>query len=132
MFNLIVKYRPWADGRGTIPRSRTFEYTESNLVNRFDVQGQLNFDSLTKFPTLFVQETTGAGDQVARVGTIIRARLGGNDIALEYVYDLGMPSIPNHVLQTFAAELDVDVFEFSRTHWAVKNADLFRTLWRLS
>jgi hypothetical protein len=79
-----------------------------------------------------VQETSGAGDQVARVGTITRARLSGGNIALEYGHELGIPSIPNHVLQGFAAELGIADFEFGRTHWAVKDTDLFRTLLRIT
>jgi len=132
LFNLLVSYRPWADGRDIIPRARAFEYTEEYLVRRFEVDGQLDFNSLVTFPTLFVQETTGAGDQIARIGTITRARVNGTDIALEYAFDLGIPSVPNHVLRTFSAELGIADFEFSRTHWAVKDTDLFRSLLRLS
>jgi hypothetical protein len=33
-------------------------------------------------------------------------------------------------LQVFAGDLGIDDFEFSRTHWAVKDADLYRALLR--
>jgi hypothetical protein len=133
MFNLLVKYSPWADGRDTIPRARAFEYTEKYLMERFEPGGQqLDFTSLMTFPTLFMQETTGAADQVARVGTITRARINGQNITLDYAFDLGVPSLPNHILRGFASDLDIEDFEFSRTHWAVKDADLFRSLLRIS
>lgn len=125
-----MKYSSWADGRDTIPSARTFEYTEQSLVDRFKPEGQLDLVALTALPTLFVQETSGQGNQVARVGTITRARINGHNIALEYTYDLAVPAIPNQILQGFAADLDIEDFQFSRTHWSVKDVDLFRALLR--
>lgn len=130
MFNLIVKGSGWAEGRDTISGSRTFEYTEQHLIERFKPGGQLDFVTLATLPTLFVEETYGRGDQTARVGAITRARVSGRDIVLEFAYDPGVPAITNAVLQGFAAELDIEDFEFSRTHWAVKDVDLFRVLLR--
>jgi hypothetical protein len=100
------------------------------LVERFKPGGQLDFVALMALPTLFVQETSGQGDQVARAGTITRARINGRNIALEYAYDLSIPAIPNKALQGFAADLDIEDFQFSRTHWSVQNADLYRALLR--
>jgi len=130
VFNLIVKGSGWAEGRDTISGGRTFEYTEQHLIERFKPGGHLDLVSLATLPTLFVEETYGRGDQSARVGTITRARVSGRDIALEFAYDLGVSAITNVVLQGFAAELDIEDFEFSRTHWAVKDVDLFRVLLR--
>lgn len=130
MFNMIVKYNVWADGRDTISASRVFEHTDDHLVARFKPNGQLDFASLIEPPTLFVQESSGQGNEVARVGTITRARLSGSNVTLDYAYDLGAPGIPNRVLQGLAADLDIDDFQFSRTHWSVKDTDLFRVLIR--
>lgn len=132
MFNMIVKYSAWADGRDSIPSSRTFEYTDDDLVARFKPGGQLDFPALLELPTLFVQEISGQENQVARVGTITRARLSGSNVALDYAYDLAVSAIPNRVLQGFAPDLAAEDFEFSRTHWSVKNADLFRVLVRIA
>ena len=107
MFNLLVKYEPWGDGRDTIPYGRALQYTEEPLVDRFSPGGQLDLDALVALPTLFVQEIVGQADQIARVGTIIRARISGRDILLDYSYDLGIPAIPNKTLQGFAAELHI-------------------------
>jgi hypothetical protein len=132
LFNLLVKFSAWGEGQDSISYGRLFEYTEKYLQNRFEVDGQIDFNSLVTFPTLFMQETSGAGDQVARVGTITRAKLSGGNIVLEYAYDLGVPSIPNAVLRTFATKLGIADVEFGRTHWAVKDTDLFRTLLRVT
>lgn len=130
MFNLVVKWNPWAEGRDSIPRSRAFEYTEQQLVDRFEPQSQLDLAALSRLPTLFVEETQGRGDEVARVGTITRATIHGRDILLEYVYDPLVPPLTNNLLKNFAPELGIQEFEFTRTHWAVKDADLFRVLLR--
>ena len=127
-----MKYSPWADGRDTMPIGRVFEYTDDVLVERFKPGGNPDLAALTAFPTLFVEETSGTPDQVARVGTITRARITGPNIALEYAYDLGTSSLPNKRLREFAADLGIEDFEFYRTHWSVKDEDLFRVLLRNS
>src|SRR5271166_1423021 len=132
MFNLIVKAQSWGDGRDTMLASRAFEHTEQSLIDSFKTAGQLDFAALAALPTLFVQETSHNENRVARAGTITRARMNGRDIVLEYAYDLGIPAVPNTTLQRFAADLEIDEFEFVRTHWAVKGADLYRALLRNS
>ena len=130
MFNLIVKYSPWADGQDTVGAGRTFEYTTLDLETRFKPGGRVGLTALAELPTLFVAETLGKVDPVAHVGTITRARLVGQDIVLNYSYDPAIPGIPNSVLQSVAPDLGIEEFEFSRTHWSVKDADLYRALLR--
>jgi len=130
LFNLLVKSSPWGEGRDTLGITRIFEYTEQDLIDRFMPGGKLDLPALAGLPTLFVQETWGAGDQVARVGIITQARSSGREVALEYVYDAAIPGIPNRVLQGFSSELGVNDAQFSRTHWSIKESDLFRSLLR--
>jgi hypothetical protein len=131
MFNLLVKASAWANGRDTILASRVFEYTEQALVDRFKSEGQLDLPSLRVLPTLFVEE--GQHDEVAHVGTITRARIIGQNVSLEYTYDLDIPSLMNKSLHGFAADLDIENdFELHRTHWSVKDVDLYRALLRNS
>jgi hypothetical protein len=111
--------------------TRVFEYTESSIVERFQKAGVVDFDELKSLPTLFVQENQGPGiEPVARIGTLLEAKLVGRDVVLEYAFDDSIAGIPNSVAQRFAAELGISNTQFARTHWAVKNADLFRTLLR--
>jgi hypothetical protein len=128
MFNLLVKYGPWADGRDKMPDSRVLESTEEPLVDRFMPRGQLDLKALADLPALFVEETSGEGAQVARVGTITGARMSGRNVVLDYTYDLRIPAVPNSALQGFAADLDIGDSEFTRTHWSVKDSDLYRAL----
>lgn len=130
MFNLLVKGNGWADDRDTMFGGRTFEYTEPHLVERFKPGGQLDLAAIASLPTIFVEETSGRGNQVARVGTITRVRMSGRDISLEYTYDTAIPAIPNVELEQIASELDIESFQFSRTHWSIKDIDLFKVLLR--
>jgi hypothetical protein len=129
MFNLIVKASAWAHGGDTIPAGRVFEYTDQALVDRFKSGGQVDFPALMALPALFVQE--GRTNEVAHVGTITRARIVGPNVALEYTYGLDVPALLNEALYGFMAELDIgNDFEFFRTHWAIKEVDLYRVLLR--
>ncbi len=130
MFNLIVKDSGWAEGLDTFPSGRVFEYTEQPLVDRFKPNGLLDLAALIALPTVFVQETFGQEDQIARIGRILHANMSGRDVALEYIYYPDVQPIPNRHFQSFAADLGINDFQFSRTHWSVKSADLFHALLR--
>ena len=130
MYNLIVKASPWAEGRDTLPASRAFEYTAKHLIERFSAAGNPNFASLATLPTLFVEEAYDKEDQIVRIGILTSAKISGRQIALDYVYDPAFPVMTNAVLRTIAPELDIEDFEFVRTHWAIKDTDLFRVLLR--
>ena len=54
----------------------------------------------------------------------------GFNVALDFSYDPGVPPFSNQALQGFAVDLDIEDFEFARTHWAVKHVDLYRALLR--
>jgi hypothetical protein len=130
MFNLLVKYSAWAEGRDTLLASRIFEQTDKALIDRFSTNGQPDFAALLALPSLFVEETSGHGDKIARIGKITRVGRSGRDFALEYNYDGGISGIKNSVLQEIAPELNINDYELSRTHWAVKDADIYLALLR--
>lgn len=130
MFSLIVKGTAWADGQDRFPVGRVLEYTDPQLEARFRPNGVLDIAALSQLPSVFVEETSGRGDQVARVGRLIGAHTVNRELLLEYAYDNSIPPITNRHFQTFSAEIGIDDFQFSRTHWSVKQSDLFRALVR--
>lgn len=130
MFNLLVSGSGWSEARDTMPHSRIFEYTEAHIKEKFTSKGNIDLNALISLPSVFLEETYGDGNQVVRIGTITRARLSGKDIAIEYLYDPTISPLTNNQLHALASELDIAEFEFSRTHWAVKDVDLFRVLLR--
>lgn len=131
MFNLLIKGSSWANTRDTMLVSRAFEHTAPALVARFQPDGQTAFAELFTLPALFVEEKSGTGaEQVVRVGSISRARQSGRDILLDYAYDSTVPPFSNEQLNDISVDLDIDQWELSRTHWAIKDVDLFRVLFR--
>jgi hypothetical protein len=130
LFNLLVNGTEWSESRDSMSSSRVFEYTEQNIRDQFSVQGDIDLNALMKLPSVFLQETYGDGNQKVRIGAITHARVSQSEIVLEYAYDSTLPALTNKQLQTLASELDITKFEFSRTHWSVKDVDLYRVLLR--
>jgi hypothetical protein len=85
---------------------------------------------LMQYPCLFMNE--GTYHEIARVGAIANARIVARDVVFEYYFDPAVPSLTNRVIFENRADFDMrHEFEFSRTHWAVKDVDLYRVLLRL-
>lgn len=128
MFHFIVKGSGWTSDRDTIDRSRVLEFTEDRIKNIYEPSGILDLDKVTEIPALFVSETDGFGDEIGRIGTITRVRIVGRNYQIDYTLDPDIPGIPNTKLEEIAADLDIAGFEFQRTHWAIKEANLFKEL----
>ena len=128
MFHFIVKGAGWTSDRDTIDRGRTLEYTEEHIKDLYASGGNLDLEKTTKIPALFVSETGGLGEEIGRIGTINRVRVVGRNYQIDYTLDPDIPGIPNAKLEELAADLEIADFEFQRTHWAIKNVDLFRVL----
>lgn len=111
--------------------SRVFEYTESYVNDQFSLGDNIDLEKLTKLPCLFMQETWhDKSQQNARIGSIISAVKSGNSIKIEYAYDNAIPPMTNEQIKEVRSEFGIAEFEFSRTHWAVKDIELFKVLLR--
>lgn len=130
MFNLIVSGRDWAPHSDSFLSSRVLDQTDAAIAQRFMPDQVLDINAVSKLPTLFMSETQRAGNQVAHVGTITQLKLSGQDFQIEYAVDPAIPPIPNSSVLRMAMELGIEEFEFSRTHWAIKDADLYKVLLR--
>jgi hypothetical protein len=128
MFHLLVKYDGWALSRDSIPHDRVFEHTHAAIVEHFRPAGSLDIDRITSIPALFMSESKSKGKQEARAGYITHAKISTKNVIVEYGFYEGLPPIPNSTLEELSTELDIDKWEFSRTHWSIKNVDLFRVL----
>jgi hypothetical protein len=132
MFNVIMRHYEWADRESSMPLDRMFEYTEQGLAARFKNGDQPALDRLIALPCLFIPE--GTHDEVCHVGTITAARIAGGEVRFEYALDPDVPPLTNAKLFAQKRALDMDNhrhdWDWSRTHWAVKNVDLYRFLLR--
>lgn len=124
MFHLLVKYDGWRQDSDSLGKSRVLEYTSPALRERIK---SLNDPEFLAAPALFVSEIEGTGPQEVRLGRLIRAHDEGSTVRIEYALD--SPSLmTNTELHALEEHLSIDRIELWRTHWAVKEADLFRIL----
>lgn len=133
MFHLLMSGGGWEPNHSTFPAARTFEFTDDHIEALYMPSHTLDLAKVTEIPALFASETQNDDSQApARIGRITRARLSGTDFLLDYVFDPDFPPISNATLVRLAGELDIDaskgINEFCRTHWAIKEADLFKVL----
>lgn len=137
MFHLLVSGGGWEPNHGTIPVGRTLEFTDAAIKAMYMPNEVLDLAKITEIPALFASETLSDSSQPsARVGTITRGRLVGKEYQLDYMFDPDIPPINNATLTRVAGELGINVsasiHEFMRTHWSIKEADLFKVLLRTS
>lgn len=129
MYHLLVSYSGWPQTTSSIGASRVFEYTEEYLSNFYKPGGILDLAQISRIPALFASETNGSGEQLARIGYINHAIVSGRDVNLRYTFDTSIPPITNEQLESLADVLGIESFELSRTHWAIKDIDLFQVLY---
>jgi hypothetical protein len=135
VFNLLVNGVGWESSAGSISTSRVFEYTTEQIATLFMPKGKLDVNQVIGLPTIFASETHYDNSQKpARIGSLTKIRVGSKDYQLDYVLDSGFAPIPNAALTEMAGELDIDVdssiHEFTRTHWSIKDVDLFKVLFK--
>lgn len=128
MYNLLVSSGGWADNRDSIARSRLFEYTDKAWSDRLAPNGILNAARLVRFPALLMPELFGDEPQYARVGVLRRIDERGSSVTVEYDWDEILAPIDCDVVASLADELHIEGLEFSRTHWAIKDVDLYKVL----
>ena len=127
MYNLLVTA---AEGVWDLPayefdRTRFLEHTDEATEAKFRALTADAIEELKSFPTLFAYE----GDNgPVRVGYIRRIRERGRSLLIEYEFDEAIGSFGFSKLESLKVKLDIGGWEMSRTHWAVKDEDLFGIL----
>lgn len=132
VYNLLVSGVAWEPSTDSISTGRTFEHTNEELKNLFKPDGALDSAKLYEMPALFMTEGSGAVDVApARVGRITRIRTNNVSHELDYVWDTEIPPIPNALIYKHRAKFGIGDFQFSRTHWSIKERDLFEVLYKI-
>lgn len=115
-----------------IRADRLLEYTEPSVKVKIMRGDEVDTEGLKRMPALVMPELQDSTRrQVATVGTIESVRLVGRDCKFRFVPDPDIPEIPSSEIKAIASILDIDGSqwgEFTRTHWAVKDVDLFHAL----
>lgn len=129
MFNFLVtgSVGAWDHRDYIYPRSRFLEYTSEEIASSFRELNQPQIDSLLAMPCLFAYEGT---DEPVRVGRISKLKYYNQkrELYIQYELDPNIAPIPYERIMPFQDELDIRDWEMNRTHWAIKDEDLFEVL----
>lgn len=118
------------DGAWNLPayeydRGRFGEYSSAAVMDKYKTLSAAAIEELKSFPALFAYE---GEKEDFRVGYIRRIKERGRSILIEYEFEKGIPEIPFSKISDLRVRLDIDKWEMNRTHWAVKDEDLFDVL----
>ena len=139
MYNLLKRASQrqdeWEQNQGSLYNvsflsGRVFEYTDEAIKRQFTGIDGTDFDSLIKFPCLFTYE---GRDVTGSIGRISEVRWDNRRFEIIYTLPNIYPKIVMNEERVFEA-LGMgpnESFERGRTHWAVKNVDLFEVATRL-
>lgn len=106
-------------------RDRFGEYTSEAVLERFKKLTASAIEELKSYPALFAYE--GKTGNV-RVGYIRRIKERGKSILVEYEFEEGISPIPYSKIADLTIQLDINQWEINRTHWAIKDENLFEIL----
>jgi hypothetical protein len=125
MYNLLI-----GDISDAIPANRLFEHTSDAIKNW--IFAETGYTRMLNLPTLLMPEIQSYTDAnaVARVGHIEGFIQGGSEHRFHFVPNPSVPEIPLATIQSLANQLGVEerTYEFQRTHWAVKDVDLYQVI----
>lgn len=127
MYNLIIGYVGPSDKEDefTISPSRFLEYTDSETQMRYRDLDSKSVREIKGYPALLMLEHFSGGAFVANITNITRSN-GDYHVSFERRDDFSL--IRPDDIEKLTLELNIDKFEFYRTHWAIKNCDLLKIL----
>lgn len=123
MFSLLVGLN-----NGVVPAGRLFEYTADDIREHL---GSDYVSAVQHLPALLMPEVKDDRfEQVARVGTITGLRETAKGHLFTFTPNPNLEPIASSTVQYLSNKLGIepDSWEFTRTHWAVKDVDLFEVL----
>jgi hypothetical protein len=127
LYNLLVTFTPdaWNSPAYEYERSRCGEHTTPTLQEKFKGLTSRKIEELKSYPVLFAYE--GEKKDVL-VGYLrdIKERVGS--ILVEYDFETRIAPIPFSKIAALKGRLDIGSWEMNRTHWALKDEDLFEIL----
>ena len=116
-------------GIGTFPRDRLFEHTSDELKRRYEK----DVPSLSTLPALFVAEAMPGGETKtpAFLARIHDVRVAGNDVRFRFRHLQAERFSSEEVFGSQVLDVNTHGWEHSRTHWAIKEANLLEGLFLL-
>lgn len=109
------------------PLSRFLEYTDDETVEAFKVLTAKHIEKLLSWPCMFAYEGDAGDVQVGRLISV-EERLRPRELLIGFELDPNIKPIPFERILPIRDALDIRGWEMNRTHWAIKNVDLFERL----
>lgn len=127
MYHLLVTAEEGAWDRPfyEFDRSRFLEYTNEQTAKAFEVLTAKHIETLLTWPCLFAYEGT---TKRCRVGHLRSVKERGRTMLIEFEFEPRIRPIPFPSINRIAPLLDIRKWEMNRTHWAIKDEDLFQRL----
>lgn len=127
MYNLLVTAMEgaWDERFYEIDKSRFLEYTNEDIASALKGLSKSHIENLKSYPCLFAYE---GEDSDVRIGYLTSIKERGRNILIEFEFQENIDPIPFEKIQPIATLLDIRGWEMNRTHWAVKDEDLFARL----
>ena len=127
MYNLLVTAMDgaWDEGFYEYDKSRFLEYTNDDIASVLKELSKSHIENLKSYPCLFAYE---GEDSDVRIGYLTAIKERGRNLLIEFEFQQDIDPIPFEQIQPIAPLLDIRGWEMNRTHWAVKNEDLFKRL----
>ncbi|AXM95739.1 FRG domain-containing protein [Pseudomonas plecoglossicida] len=127
MYNFLVTSREgaWESGY-EYDKSRFLEYTNDDIAASFKELKEPQLKALMELPCLFAYEGT---QHTMRVGKVeVKLRRDGKILFARPIMDARIAPIDFEQIKPHQTALDIRDWEINRTHWAVKDEDLFAIL----
>ena len=128
MYNLLITgdKSAWNSSEFAFDKSRFGEYTSASL----NIKNPLSADDverLKSIPSLFMHE---GREGFAKIGYIrsLKERSSTFFIEVNFLKNIYSRKLTNQGIWNARMRLDINDFEFMRTHWAVKDENLFNIL----
>ncbi|WP_165971862.1 FRG domain-containing protein [Pantoea ananatis] len=143
MFNLIMSYdeKSWdvavgETGHSSIDLSRYLEFTKNSITNQFKMLDYDVLENLKKMPCLFINEFTEEKKLDGKNEVFTRIRIGylkelhveNKKLHYSFVFLWKSEYVIIENIHSTIGELFYHFFEFSRTHWAIKDIHINNAL----
>lgn len=128
MYSLLVshQFKGWDGGTFRFDKARFLEYTSEVIKEQLRTLSIEAIACLSSWPCVLIEE--GRAQELVRIARISDLRDLGREIRLTVKLYPSKTPILNDDVWRIRDDLDIEQFEFSRNHWAVKERDLFSVL----
>jgi len=127
MYSLFMGYIGPSDSENEIKvsASRFLEYTDSETQMRYRTLTPEIVKEIKNYPALFMHEHCEGG---AFFGQIIDISYGDLEYSVTFEKNESIGIIEAEDIKKIALDIDIEKYEFYRTHWAIKSCDLLSVL----